>query len=96
MKTAADSSRRTSAFLPGDLVWLSMKNLTLPTELSRKLAPKFVGPCEVLEQVGAVSYKINLPDGLRKIHPVFHVSLLKKFIGPAPLARAPVFTDDQQ
>ena len=43
-----------------------------------------------------MSYKINLPEGLRKIHPVFHVSLLKKFEGPAPLARAPVFTDDQQ
>ncbi|XP_040999472.1 uncharacterized protein LOC121245466 [Juglans microcarpa x Juglans regia] len=43
-----------------------------------KLSPRYVGPYEIMEKVGAVAYRLDLPTELQEIHNVFHVSSLKK------------------
>jgi len=47
------------------------------TRPSKKLSDKFLGPYEVLAQPGTHSVTLRLPDSLRAIHPVFHVSMLE-------------------
>ena len=55
-----------------------------------KLAPRYVGPFEIIEECGPVAYKIQLPPQLSSIHNVFHVSQLKKCV------RVPTEVVDQQ
>ncbi|GJW83498.1 hypothetical protein Tco_0156643 [Tanacetum coccineum] len=51
-----------------------------------KLNPGYVGPFKVLEKVGEVAYKLELPEELSRVHSTFHVSNLKKCHADEPLA----------
>nr|GEY27362.1 putative reverse transcriptase domain-containing protein [Tanacetum cinerariifolium] len=51
-----------------------------------KLNPRYVGPFKVLERVGDVAYKIDLPEELSRVNHTFHVSNLKKCHADEPLA----------
>ncbi|GKA79174.1 hypothetical protein Tco_0785770 [Tanacetum coccineum] len=51
-----------------------------------KLNPRYVGPFKVLEKVGDVAYKLELPKELSRVHNTFHVSNLKKCHADKPLA----------
>ena len=62
----------------GDKVWLEGTNLRIPYP-SKKLAPKRYGPFVIMAKIGRHSYKLKLPKQWRRIHPVFHASLLMKF-----------------
>jgi hypothetical protein len=75
----ANMSRRDVTFQVGEEVLLSTQNLKLPAGITRKLANKYTGPFKVLESVSETSYKLQLPKDWN-IHPVFHVSLLKKYV----------------
>ena len=44
-----------------------------------KLAPRYIGPFEVLERVGTIAYRLALPPSLSGVHEVFHVSMLRKY-----------------
>ncbi|XP_052730551.1 uncharacterized protein LOC108324386 [Vigna angularis] len=46
----------------------------------KKLSPKFVGPYQILGKIGPVAYELALPPQLSNLHPVFHVSQLRKYI----------------
>ncbi|GKD04096.1 hypothetical protein Tco_1179070 [Tanacetum coccineum] len=50
-----------------------------------KLAPRYVGPFEVLERIGPVAYWLRLPEELSGVHDTFHVSTLKKCLAYASL-----------
>jgi hypothetical protein len=69
-------------FKVGDFVYL----LVSPTRgiqrfgINRKLAPRYVGPFEILKVCGPVAYHLQLPPQLAAVHDVFHVSQLRKCI----------------
>ena len=45
-----------------------------------KLSPRFIGPYEILSKVGTIAYRLKLPSELSRIHDIFHVSMLRKYI----------------
>jgi len=70
-------------YSPGDLVYLSTKNLALPKGRAKKLLPKFIGPYKIVETHNAASTVTMelLPELLaRCIHPTFHVSLIRTHV----------------
>ena len=84
MKYFADKHRSERVFERGDWVYLKLrpyKQFSVRSSQVWKLSPRNAGPFMILEKVGEVAYKLDLPDS-SKIHPVFHVSLLKKHAGP--------------
>nr|GEX79420.1 putative reverse transcriptase domain-containing protein [Tanacetum cinerariifolium] len=53
---------------------------------TREVNPRYVGPFKVLERIGDVAYKLDLPEELSRVHNTFHVSNLKKCHADEPLA----------
>lgn len=83
MKWYADQRRSERELQVRDWVYLKLqpyRQTSIALRKHLKLCPKFYGPNKVLQRVGKVAYKLELPTN-SLIHPVFHVSLLKKRIG---------------
>ena len=84
MKQQADQHHSKRILDVGDWVFLRLqpyKKLSLKqAKKDNKLSPKYYGPYKVLQKIGTMAYKLELPASSR-VHPVFHVSCLKKVIG---------------
>ncbi|MGL4847989.1 MAG: hypothetical protein ACRC28_03545, partial [Clostridium sp.] len=80
-KKQADRHRRELELKVGDLVYVSTRNMYLP--YNRKFRPLYVGPYPVVQKVGKVAYKLQLPRDML-YHPVFHVSLLVPTVDVSP------------
>ncbi|KAJ9534660.1 hypothetical protein QJQ45_002928 [Haematococcus lacustris] len=86
----ANKGRREVEFSPGQLVLLSTKNLRLKPGKAKKLLPRFIGPFKVLEHVGPVAVRLDLPPAMARMHPVFHVALLRPYTSEHPHLPPPV------
>ena len=78
----ANTRRQSETFILGDQVLISTHNYSLNNQEhqpARKLQHWFAGPYLVVEVISPVVYQLRLPDKLR-IHPVFHVSQLHRYV----------------
>ena len=61
-----------------------------------KLNPWYIGPFRIVERIGPVAYRLELPSELSRIHNVFHVSMLKKYVSdPSHVLETPPFELDE-
>jgi hypothetical protein len=76
----ADTRRRELSFEVGDFVYLKVSPIRGVRRfgVKGKLAPRYIGPYQILARRGEVSYQLSLPENLSVVHNVFHVSQLKK------------------
>jgi hypothetical protein len=81
-KSYADVRRRDLEFAVGDEVLLKVS----PTKgivrfgIKWRLSPRYIGPYLITARVGSLAYRLQLPESMAGVHPVFHVSMLRKYI----------------
>nr|GEW50515.1 putative reverse transcriptase domain-containing protein [Tanacetum cinerariifolium]GFB91572.1 putative reverse transcriptase domain-containing protein [Tanacetum cinerariifolium] len=87
-KSYADLKRKPMELQVGDRVMLKVLSWKGVVHFGKrgKLNPRYVGPFKVLERIGDVAYKLDLPEELSRVHNTFHVSNLKKCHADEPLA----------
>src|SRR6185369_5885441 len=98
----ANKHRRYEEYNVGDKVLLSTRHINNPVDKNRptrKLSPKFIGPYRIIKKVSVTAYKLDLPNTFR-IHPVFHISLLKPYHETSDFSRTvpppPIFVPENQ
>ncbi|GJV72217.1 hypothetical protein Tco_1492212, partial [Tanacetum coccineum] len=86
-KSYADKRRKPLEFEVGDQVLLKVSPWKSVVHFGKKgkLAPRYVGPFEILERISPVAYRLRLSKELIGVHDTFHVSNLKKCLGNANL-----------
>nr|GEU91002.1 retrotransposon protein, putative, Ty3-gypsy subclass [Tanacetum cinerariifolium] len=86
-KSYADMRRKPLEFGVGDYVFLKVSSWKGVVRFKEKgkLAPRFVGPFEIIKKVGPVAYRLDLRKELNGVHDTFHVSNLKKCLADPTL-----------
>ena len=81
-KSYVDNCRRDLEFEVGDHVFLKISPLKPVMRFGSKgkLSPHFVGPFKILERVGPMAYRVALTLSMSKVHNVFHVLTLRKYV----------------
>ena len=79
MKAYADTKRSDVEYDIGDMVMLNAQNIAVKHNSTRKLMNKYFGPFRVVRPINPVAYELKLPPTWSRVHPVFHVSLLRKY-----------------
>lgn len=85
MKQQADRHRSEREFEIGDMVYLKVQpsiQTTVANRANQKLAYKYFGPFKILQRIGSVAYKLDLP-ATAKTHSMIHVSQLKRHVPPS-------------
>nr|GEU89574.1 putative reverse transcriptase domain-containing protein [Tanacetum cinerariifolium] len=87
-KSYADLKRKPIEFQIRDKIMLKVSPWKGVVRFGKrgKLNPKHVGPFKVLDKVGTIAYKLELPQELSRVHNTFYVSNLKKCNADEPLA----------
>ncbi|WMV59546.1 hypothetical protein MTR67_052931 [Solanum verrucosum] len=82
-KSYADNIRKDLEFEVGDWVYFKISPMKGVMRFGKKgkLSPRYVGPYPILKCIGKVAYEVDLTNELAPVHPMFHVSMLKKCIG---------------
>ena len=82
-KSYAYLRRRELEFQVDDWVFLKVSPMkgVMRFDKKEKLSTRYVGPYKILKRVGKVAFQLELPEKLVAVHPVFHISLLKKCVG---------------
>jgi hypothetical protein len=94
MKQSHDAAHRDVSFSVYDWVWLHLHQraaTAIKSSQNAKLAPRYYGPFKVIERIGSVAYRLQLPAKAR-IHNVFHVVFLKKYYSAGPTDIVPLPT----
>ncbi|GAB2302263.1 hypothetical protein Dimus_038966 [Dionaea muscipula] len=81
-KSYLDNRRRDLEFQVGDKVFLKVSPWKGVIRFGKKgkLSPRYIGPFDILDRFGDVSYRVALPPSLAYVHNVFHVSMLRKYV----------------
>ncbi|XP_062080563.1 uncharacterized protein LOC133785330 [Humulus lupulus] len=81
-KSYVDPKRRHIEFQVGHHVFLGVLPMKGIKRFGKKgmLSPRFVGPFEILERIGEVSYRLSMPLAFSGVHNIFHVSMLRKYV----------------
>ncbi|WMV37684.1 hypothetical protein MTR67_031069 [Solanum verrucosum] len=81
-KSYVDVRRRDRDFDVSNWVYLKILPIKGVMRFGKKgkLSPQYVGPYQILRRVGKVAYELDLPNELATVHPIFHVSILKKCV----------------
>lgn len=84
IKTQADKRRSPRTFQVGDAVFLKLQpyiQSSVATRACHKLSFRFFGPFKIISKINDVAFKLELPPQAQ-VHPVFHVSQLRRFVQP--------------
>ena len=81
-KSYDDPRRRDAQFGVGDHVFHKISPMKGVMRFGKKgkLTPRYIGPFEILDRAGNVSYRLALPPNFGYVHPVFHISMLRKYV----------------
>jgi hypothetical protein len=83
LKSYVDAHRTDRSYKVGDQVFICIRpnKSTIRFWKGTKLLPRFIGPFKIQERIGPIAYRLVLPPHMHKTHNVFHVSVLRHYVG---------------